>query len=560
MTVLVVTSSNLSRTRGERASSPGEARCNYSKWDYLLEVMKAVATVMSQNSTRLTALLSFRDTSNATFQSLPQRVRDLGVEVVMTVTGLGDWDEDFPSDYSRIPNFTIPDVWDRLPVTREAVLEFSRYEHSNDFNALRLTMLSMQNRGDFTGTYRTLEREVQIRRLLVRVFSGLLERRPQFAVFDVTPHDHVSVAIEGALRWLGVPVLSFQPSLVGPQSIPRSSLTKIFDFSISLETREKYGPELAEVVSLAQASIERLEKGAGTVKISAQKQREVSARTPRGRLKSLRFMLSRLAKGLHFPSVNFSGHTVLPPWFTKPLEVILDWSLRRSLVSTILSIPSHIPETGGKFALFALHYEPERCSIPEGYPYSSQIDAVLRARALLPDDVVLVVKEHFSQSAAALRGALGRSPDTYSMLEGIPGVKVLGIKANTPELIARAECVFTLTGKVGIEAALKGTPVVYGGQPWWGRMPGSAALYSFEDSSALEEFCRSPRPSRDDVFSWLSDQFTHTLVPVLGDATVERYSERISPLPQRFADLQLDVVLEVIDSFITAELLTNKKK
>ena len=522
--------------------------------------MKAVATVMSQKPTRLTALISFHKTSNATFQSLPDRLRDLGVEVVVTVTGLEDGIDEYPSDYSRIPNFTIPDVWDGLPVTQQGVFEFSRFERSEDFNALRLTMLSMQNRRDFTGTYRSLEREVHIRRLLLRIFSGLLERRPQVAVFDVTPHDHVSVAIEGALRWLGVPVLSFQPSLVGPQSIPRSSLTSTFDFSISPATREKYAPELAKVVSLALASIERLEKGAGTAKISAQKQREVSARTPRGRLKSLRFMLSRLPKGLHFPSVNFSGHTVLPPWFTKPLEVVLDWSLRRSLVSTIFSIPSQIPETDGKFALFALHYEPERCSIPEGYPYSSQIDAVIRARALLPDGVVLVVKEHFSQSAAALRGTLGRSPETYSMLEGIPGVKVLGVKANTPKLIARAECVFTLTGKVGIEAALKGTPVIYGGQPWWGQMPGSVALSGFEDSSALEKFCQSPRPSRDEVFGWLSDQFAHTLVPVLGDATVERYSERISPLPERFADLQLDVILEVIDSFLAAAPMTEKKK
>jgi hypothetical protein len=509
---------------------------------------------MSHKSSRLTALISFHKTSNATFQGLPQRLRELGVEVVVTVTGLEDGIDNFPSDYSRIPNFTIPDVWDRLPVTQEGVLEFSRFEHSEDFNALRLTMLSMQNRRDFTGTYRPLEREVQIRRLLLRIFSRLLEQRPHFAVFDVTPHDHVSVAIEGTLRWLGVPVLSFQPSLVGPQSIPRTSLTKIFDFAISPDTREKYAPELAEVVSLAQASIERLEKGAGTAKISAQKRREVSARTPLGRLRSLRFMLSRVTKGLHFPSVNFSGHSVLPPWFTKPLEVILDWSLRRSLVSTIFSIPSEIPETRGKFALFALHYEPERCSIPEGYPYSSQIDAVIRARALLPDDVVLVVKEHFSQSAAALRGTLGRSPETYAMLEGIPGVKVLGIKANTPELITRAECVFTLTGKVGIEAALKGTPVVYGGQPWWGQMPGSSALSSIDDNRALADFLVSPRPSRDEVFGWLSDQFANTLVPVLGDATVERYSERISPLPERFAELQLEVVLEVIASFIELEV------
>ena len=507
----------------------------------------------------LKALISFHKTSNATFQGLPERLRDAGVEVSVTVTGLEDGVENFPSDYSRIPNFTIPDVWDSLAISESGVREYSRFEQSREFEALRLTMLSMQNRRDFTGTYRWLEREVQVRRLLLRIFSGLITRRPDFAVFDVTPHDHVSVAIEGALRWLGVPILSFQPSLVGPQSIPRSSLTEIFDFSISAGIRKKYAAELAEVVSLAQASIERLEKGAGTAKISAQKQREVSARTPRGRIKSLRFMLSRLTKGLHFPSVNFSGHTVLPAWFTKPLEVVLDWSLRRSLVSTIFSIPSEIRETQGKFALFALHYEPERCSIPEGYPYSSQIDAVIRARALLPDEVVLVVKEHFSQSAAALRGTLGRSPETYSMLEGIPGVKVLGIKANTPELITRAECVFTLTGKVGIEAALKGTPVVFGGQPWWGQMPGSASLSSFEDAAALEKFCQSPRPSRDEVFGWLSDQFMHTLVPVLGDATVERYSERISPLPERFADLQLDVVLEVIDSFLAAEFPTKEK-
>lgn len=504
-------------------------------------------------------LLSWRTSSDDDLRRFLGRLAQSGAEIVLRVMSDDEIAACAASESGFLPQSSFSDSWEQIPITAEGTETLSRFERSDDFTALRLLMLSMQNRSDFTGSFRLLEREVQIRDFLLRIFSTVLEKKPNFAIFDVTPHDHVAVAVEGVLRWLGVPILSFQPSLVGPQSIPRTSLTEIFDFSISAGTRKKYAAELAEVVSLAQASIERLEKGAGTAKISAQKQREVSARTPRGRIKSLRFMLSRLTKGLHFPSVNFSGHTVLPAWFTKPLEVVLDWSLRRSLVSTIFSIPSEIRETQGKFALFALHYEPERCSIPEGYPYSSQIDAVIRARALLPDSVVLVVKEHFSQSAAALRGTLGRSPETYSMLEGIPGVRVLGIKANTPELITQAECVFTLTGKVGIEAALKGTPVVFGGQPWWGQMPGSASLSSFDDAAALEKFCQSPRPSRDEVFGWLSDQFMHTLLPVLGDATVERYSERISPLPERFADLQLDVVLEVIDSFLATEFPTKKK-
>jgi hypothetical protein len=505
---------------------------------------------MVQSSKRVTALLSFHNTSNLTFRDLPEQLKARGIDVVISVKGLEDTTENLPTDYSVLPNFTIPDVWHRIKISDEGSSEFSQFEQTQEFINLRLLMLSMQNRRDFTGTYRVLEREVQIRKLLLRIFSALKEVQPDLAVFDVTPHDHVAVAIEAALRWFRVPVLFFQPSLVGPQALPRTSLSEPFGYTIPKEIRKTYEQEIGEVVSLAQASIERLEKGGGTAKLSSQKQREISARTPLGRVRSLRFMLTRFTRGLHFPSVNFSGHTALPAWFTRPLEVVLDWSLRRSLVSSIYGLKSEIPETHGKFALFALHYEPERCSIPEGHPFNLQIDAVVRARALLPVDTVLVVKEHFSQSAAALRGTLGRSPDTYEMLEAIPGVKMLGIKANTPELITRAECVFTLTGKVGIEAALKGTPVIFGGQPWWREMPGAASMSQFSDTKGLRGFLAKKRPSRDEVFRWLIQQFTHTLVPVLGDATVERYSERISPLPERFSSLQRDVAVNIIEKFV----------
>lgn len=500
------------------------------------------------------ALLNWRTSSAENRAEFLRRLSQGRVKIVIRMIADEEISSQYVAEEPYLPQSSTSEHWGKIPITPEGTEAYSFFERTENFARLRLQMLSMQNRNDFTGTFRVLEREIQLRERLLRIFSAVLEGKPNFAIFDVTPHDHVAAAVEGVLRWQGIPILFFQPSLVGPQSIPRTSLTDTFDFSISRELRQEYQRELSQIVSLAQASIERLEKGAGTAKISSQKQREISARTPIGRFRSLMFMLSRLTKGTQFPSESFTGHTVLPGWLTKPLEVILDWSLRRSLVSTIFSIPSEIPETQGRFALFALHYEPERCSIPEGYPYSSQIDAVIRARALLSDDIVLVVKEHFSQSAAALRGTLGRSPETYTMLEGIPGVKVLGIKANTPKLITRAECVFTLTGKVGIEAALKGTPVVYGGQPWWGQMPGVAALSSFDDNSALADFLASPRPSRDEVFGWLSDRFANTLVPVLGDATVERYSERISPLPERFAELQLEVVLEVIDSFLEREV------
>ena len=440
-----------------------------------------------------------------------------------------------------------------MEISAKGTREFSRFERSSNFDELRSVILTMQNRLDFTGTFRLVDRDLRFRNELLRVFSIFAENRFDFACFSATPHDSVAFMFETVSRWNRIPVLFFQPSLVGPQSLPRKSLVEPLKYSLSPTIRENYFSELETVASLAMESIGRLEAGKGTAKVALQRERERSSRNFLGRMRAIKFFFSRLGKGLQYFSVNFSGHKDLPEWFVRPLEVFLDWSLRRSLSRAVRALPSDIPETRKKFALFALHYEPERCSIPEGYPFSSQIDAVIRARALLPEDVVLIVKEHFSQSAAALRGTLGRSPDTYQVLESIPGVKVIGIGADTPGLVSRAECVFTLTGKVGIEAALKGTPVVYGGQPWWGKMPGSASLNSFDGTSELKSFLESSRPSRDEVFDWLSGQFADTLVPVLGDSTVDRYTKRISPLPERFSELQLAVLAEVVKCFLDSE-------
>ncbi len=452
---------------------------------------------------------------------------------------------------------SFPEPWMKVAITKEGLEHFSHFERSEIFVETRLAMLAMQNRQDFTGTFRVVDRDVEIRALLLRIFSKLLQEKFNFGVFGVTPHDHEQAAVEAVMRWLGIPVLFFQPSLVGPQSVPRTSLTRVFDYGIPKSTRKKYSAELDEIVGLAESSIRRLESGGGTPKMSNQMRSEIKSRSVLGRLRAIFFTVSRLRKGVHQASTNFSGHSVLRPWFTKPLEIVLNWSLRKSLVNQIFSLPSEVQESKGKFALFALHYEPERCSIPEGFPFQSQIDAVLRARALLPDDVILIVKEHFSQSAASLRGILGRGPETYRLFGDTPGIRVVGIKANTPELIGKAECVFTLTGKVGIEAALKQKPVVFGGQPWWHEMPGSLSLASISSQDELSDFLSSPKPPRDQIFDWLSSKFREDLLPILGDYSVERYVDRISPLPARYLELQTEVAADTIHTFVTRALKTD---
>ena len=500
------------------------------------------------------ALISFRTSSPEAFEVLRKRLSSVDVEIVIRLAAEHELEDNSGGLIGVLPSFAVPDQWWRIGVSAAGAEAFSRFERGPEFGRVKSAMVTMQNRHDFTGTFRLLDREIEVRRVLLRVFSLVIERKPEVAIFDVVPHDYVSVGIEEVLKWLEIPVLFFQPSLVGPQSLPAKSVVDPYPYSISPWIREEFKEELSEVVQLAKSAILRLEGGKGTPKVATHRRKEADALTFRGRLRAARFTILRMVSGLHYPSVNLSSHLNLPAWFKRPLEVVLDWSLRRSLRFAIFSIPSERRETKGRFALFALHYEPERTSLPEGYPFTSQIDAVIRARALLPRDIVLLVKEHFAQSAAALRGTLGRSPATYKMLEEIPGIVLVGIGARTPELLQSAECVFTMTGKIGIEAALKGTPVVFGGQPWWREIPGGAALTSFRDSEELSGFLEAQHPSRDEVFDWLSNQFQSMLVPVLGDATVERYSARISPLPARFGELQLEVLVDVIGTFVASEV------
>ena len=162
---------------------------------------------------------------------------------------------------------------------------------------------------------------------------------------------------------------------------------------------------------------------------------------------------------------------------------------------------------------------------------------------MLPDEVTLYVKEHFSQKAAALRGFVGRSPDFYDLLSSIRGVTVLGTNTNTRDLMRSAECVMTFTGKVGIEAAFEGSRVLYFGQPWWGQMPGA---HNFHELQSYEELLSAPIPAPAEVKAWLSQQIRTALLPGVSSVPPERHSKRIAQLPTGFEAVEAEGILAAV--------------
>lgn len=439
-----------------------------------------------------------------------------------------------------------------LGVSSDVLGEYERYRQSSDFSKTHATLLLMMSRVDSTGTFRGLEREVLARRVNLEVIQLLLIARPTVAIFDVTPHEAFEFALLKVLEWLSIPTLMFQPSLVGPQMIARTGISKNLEAPFPGRGLPQHAAANEAVVNISVAALARLRAGTGTVKMDAQRAKEDSSSTVGARFRAVSFALRRLGKAGQDSEFSLTGHHIHPTILRRALEVYLERSLRRGLTSSVRKLMPLKAPPKNRYALMALHYEPERSSIPEGLPFDSQLDAVIAARNFLPNEVELVVKEHFSQQAAALRGFVGRSPDFYDLVGSLPGVRLVGVHSDTRSLVTEAECVITLTGKVGIEAVGEGTPVLALGQPWWLGMPGTLSI---AEASSYQSFLEACVTNRDVLDSWLRHMVENVLLPGLASVPPDRYSTRTAELPSGFEWLEAGSITSAFQALISSSAM-----
>ena len=490
------------------------------------------------------ALLVGRDLSpNRSWGIVLQELIHQGHEVVAAAQALPAGQSGAKPGYEVFPWDVVTDYYLNIPIHDAAPEQLSAYFRDALYPETHAILMGMLSRRDSTGTFRTVDREVVLRRLQLALLSQLLRSQPTHVVFEETPHEVVDFALFRLAQWLEIPVLFFQPSLVGPQVVARSSLADIIEVKCPLVGPKQLVADRKAVQVISQGAISKLQTGGGTALLDRQKRVDGVSSRGSQKINVVRHIGRRLRSSPSNRMVNLTGHLLLGERLRRVLEVVLEWSLRRSLHRTVAGLPSVPSHRNAKYALFALHYEPERTNMPEGLPYLSQLDAVLEARRFLPSNVTLVVKEHYAQQSSSLRGYVGRSVTAYEYLNSIPGIEVLGVGANSGELMRNAECIFTMTGKIGIEAAFAGTPAVYMGQPWWGGMPGSFAFSELKNWKALTA---AKMPTEDNVARWFEQQVAGRLLVGLGGTSPEKYSSRITPLPEGYEQLEAEAILSSI--------------
>ena len=391
-----------------------------------------------------------------------------------------------------------------------------------DSDRFRIIALKLLNRLDFSGTFRLLDREVILSLAVLHAFAAIRQEAVDLLIFEITPHEFIPYVLHEVSKSAGVAILSFEAAPIAPVLVPHGvhlpESARVDGTSVSAEilriTRERVavlrGREIPQYIALQKERDAQLASRGGKT---------------RAKLLSLRWLLQpRFSES----AGSFSGHNLKSGLLKNATQFILNRSLeqnfrREARMGALVEVEPPRP-----FALFALHYEPEKTSLPDGLPILFQGDAVVAARDLVPDSIELLVKEHYSQTSAALRGYLGRSPLFYRLLSSISGITLSRGERPAADYVGSAECVFTLTGTIAIESVFMGVPAVYFGSPWWEGLPGTLKFVpgtTWADIQAI----RVPRAS--EVQDFLETLILSRTIPGISAQKRQLVERRLGPLP-----------------------------
>ncbi len=281
----------------------------------------------------------------------------------------------------------------------------------------------------------------------------LLSIRPDGLLFQATPHHIRQWVLARTAECLGVPVYAFQTSpLPWRFRVIRGAAAQVpVDLAPAADLTCSQG-ELA----LLERYLERNSAGYADA-IPSYERKRIESRG--GKFWSWG---KELRDVIQHPSLL---RAVFPRWL---------------LYKKYDSLTTPVPTGRTPYVVLFLHYQPEATSLPEGGMYAQQWLIVRALSLVLPKGHLLLVKEHPSTFMHTFRQPY-RCPEFYDDMASLANVRLVSIAEDTFRLIDGADAVATITGTVGVQALIRGTPVLAFGPARYRGMDGVFEVRCLED-------------------------------------------------------------------------------
>jgi len=396
---------------------------------------------------------------------------------------------------------------------------FCNFFTSSEYLIYKDQLLKIMDRVDDLGSFSRLDRESLIYRLTIFWFSKIKLLKPDILVFCASPHTHETYSLYAIGKYLNIPIYLIKEwgaipclwvdfvynkcsKILKRKKFYKSDfivLTYIRNYLDTIELNKGYNPKkipiymlhqkmanvlFGTVISLFLETIRRYKSGYLSKKRIVYRFPVFIFLNTTNFLKSFFYMLFNFffAKFFEYDPKNPFYFSLLKKKFLiKNRNKIL--IAKYSLLSEIFSV---FQLKSFKYVYFALSYEPEATTIPEGKNFYDQFTAIISLRKWLPKNVEIFIKEHPSQFYINdAKGYLARSQYFYDALKDIPGVRIVSMKLNTYDLIKNSLFVSSINGSISLEAVLLGKKALYFGEAYYSGMPNTFSWKKNLDFTSL---------------------------------------------------------------------------
>ncbi len=133
------------------------------------------------------------------------------------------------------------------------------------------------------------------------------------------------------------------------------------------------------------------------------------------------------------------------------------------------------------FVFFALHFQPEKNTTPQGGVFENQLLAVEILAQSVPEGWTIYVKEHPRQFSVNLNSRHYRSIEFYKRLLSRKNVRLIEIREDSEKLIEHAVFTATIKGTAGWQSLLRHKTCMAFGYPWYAACNGCYIVHSVEE-------------------------------------------------------------------------------
>ena len=397
--------------------------------------------------------------------------------------------------------------------------QYADFFLSDNYLRAKDICIKMMDRLDLYGVFNRLDREVYFHEICIWALSYLENENPDALLMVERPHSHAQYLIYEICLYLNIKVVHFVAWAMLP-------LNYLHDVTEGQNIRRPY-PSDKKLLSSFEgdlvayvAKLTKLAKSDGEHEPSYMRHQRLRSRWWVKLKDAFRYGSTSLYREVRHHVWNRVQGQYNP---INPYEigVLGRWKIRKKKKANLANSCRVSKEDillSKEFVYFPLHYEPERTTNPDGGKFHDHFLALTELRKILPSHIDILIKEHPSQFLYADKGSRGRSPLFYELIKNIRGVHFIGTNGNSIELIKKSVFVATITGSVGLEAAVMGKKCITFGHTWYRGCPN---IFNWTDKLSFADIDEAPVAHSNEITQFLRELLTDYSVPCLHNPSAE---------------------------------------